>query len=346
MYLLPTSEQEQILDAAKAFLADEAPISRLRPEHGEIGNEDHLLWPKLGELGFWNLSLPEDQGGVGLSICEEYLLYREFGRHLLSLGALGLTLACRIAAAAGCRDIVESLAQGNGRVAIANPRGPMSLGAASAGRFHLLEGRDAQWVVAWSDEGSALFHADQFDVVDEPLAMDSHMTLSRAELRSTVPVAFVPKSVEDVQGRALVLISAYAVGIAEATRDEAVEYAKVREQFGQPIGKFQAVKHRCADMAIRAEVAYCQATYSALAYDNMLEDRGLQIAGAKILATDTALRNSADNIQTHGAFGFTAEANAHLFLKRAHTLDFLGGNLRDQKRAMLRMKGRRDYGVG
>jgi alkylation response protein AidB-like acyl-CoA dehydrogenase len=346
MYLLPTSEQEQILDSAKAFLAGEAPISRLRPEHGEIGNEDHLLWPKLGELGFWSLSLTEDQGGVGLGVCEEYLLYREFGRHLLSLGALGVTLACRIAAAAGREDIVESLAAGHGRVAIANPRGPASVAASSSGSFHLLEGRGAEWVVAWSDGGGALFRADQFDVANDILAMDSHMTLLRAELRSAEPEAFVPASVDDIACRALVLISAYAVGIAEATRDESVEYAKVREQFGQPIGKFQAVKHRCADMAIRAEVAYCQATYAALAFGDMLEDRALQIVGAKILATDTALRNSADNIHTHGAFGFTAEANAHLFLKRAHTLDFLGGGLRDQKRTMLRLKTRSDYGVG
>jgi alkylation response protein AidB-like acyl-CoA dehydrogenase len=346
MDLLPTSEQEQILDAAKAFLEGEVPLSRLRPEKGEIGNSDHLLWPQLGALGFWGLSLDERSGGAGLSVCEEYLLYREFGRHLLSLGALGITLGARIAESAGISDAIASLLSGEARVALANPRGPTTVDRVSSGSWHLLEGKDADWVVAWSATGSALFRADQFRIVEDVVAMDSHMTLLRAELPPTQPAAFVPASDDDNSLRALLLISAYAVGIAEATRDEAVEYAKVREQFGQPIGKFQAVKHRCAEMAIRAEVAYCQATYSALALQNALEDQGLQVIAAKVLATDTALRNSADNIQVHGAFGFTAEANAHLYLKRAHTLDFLGGSLREQKAMLLRQPTRSDYGVG
>jgi len=346
MYLLPTSEQEQILDAAKSFLTGEAPLSRLRPEHGEIGNRDHELWPQLGELGFWGLALDEAEGGLGLSVCEEYLLYREFGRHLLSLGALGLSLGARIAAKAGADVALAGLISGQTNVAIANPRGPTQLGAISWGAWHILEGEGAEWIVAWSADGAALFRAEQFKILESVVAMDSHMTLQRAELENVEPVAFVSKVQDDIRLRALTLIAAYAVGISEATRDEAVEYAKVREQFGQPIGKFQAVKHRCADMAIRAEVAYCQATYSALALDNALEDATLQVIAAKVLATDTALRNSADNIHTHGAFGFTAEADAHLFLKRSHVLDFLGGSQREQKAELLRQPSRKDYGVG
>lgn len=346
MYLLPTSEQEQILDAARAFLDGEAPLSRLRPEYGEIGNKDYLLWPQLADLGFWGLSIDEASNGSGLSICEDYLLYREFGRHLISLGALGLTLGARIASRAGRADIAAALMSGQHRVAIANARGPAQIGSTCSGDFHLLEGRDADWVVAWSESGAALIQADQFIIAQDVVAMDSHMTLLRAELPSATPAAFVARAEEDIRLRAFVLIAAYAVGIAEAARDEAVEYAKVREQFGQPIGKFQAVKHRCAEMAIRTEVAYCQATYAALAYDNALEDQALHIVAAKLLATDAAMHNSADNIQTHGAFGFTAEANAHLYLKRSHTLDFLGGAMREQKKDLLTLPARSDYGIG
>jgi alkylation response protein AidB-like acyl-CoA dehydrogenase len=343
MNLLPTSEQDQILDAAKDFLSGEAPVERLRPQHGQIGNLDHLLWPQLGELGFWGLSLPESLGGSGLTVCDEYLLFREFGRHLISIGALGLTLGARVAGMAGHTDALSAILAGQARVAIANPRGHAVLGPESSGHWHLLEGRDADWVLAWSPAGSALFAADQFSAVEDVLAMDSHMTLQRAELDAVPPVAFLPAAVEDLDSSALALIAAYGVGVAEATRDMAVDYAKVREQFGQPIGSFQAVKHRCADMAIRTEVAYCQATYAALALALGHKDRKLHVVAAKLLATDAALKNSADNIQTHGAFGFTAEGDAHLYLKRAHTLDFLSGDLRAQKAALLRQPSPYEY---
>ena len=337
MYLLPTSEQEQIVDAAKAFLAGEAPVERLRPDIVEIGNNDHLLWPQLGELGFWGLSVPEEAGGVGLSLNEEYLLYREFGRHLVSLGALGLTLGARIAALAGLTDAAATMIAGNTRVAIANPRGAAGSSAeGGAGSYHLFEGRGAEWVILWSEAGAALYPIGAFHIVEDVLAMDSHMTLLRAELEPGAPAAYLDAGVDDIRLRAFLLIAAYGVGMCEATRDMAVEYAKIREQFGQPIGKFQAVKHRCAEMAIRTEVAYCQATYAALALSENLADKRLQVVSAKLLAVDSALRNGADNIQTHGAFGFTAEGDAHLYLKRAHTIDFLGGTLREQKAEVLR----------
>jgi alkylation response protein AidB-like acyl-CoA dehydrogenase len=346
MDLLPTSDQEQIVDAAKSFLEGEAAIARLRPEHGEIGNNDHALWPQLGELGFWGLAVPEDKGGAGLTASEEFLLYREYGRHLLSLGALGISLGVQLAATRGADDALASMLTGKTRVAIANPRGPVELGQVCSGSWHLLEGRDAEWVVAWSPAGGALFSASQFQVAEDVLAMDSHMTLLRAELPPCNPVAFVPASVTDTRLRALMLIAAYATGISEAVRDQSVEYAKVREQFGQQIGKFQAIKHRCAEMAIRSEVAFCQATYAALAFDASLEDAELHVSAAKLLATDAALCNSADNIQVHGAYGFTSEADAHLFLKRAHTLDYLGGTLREQKSAVLKARRRADPSIG
>lgn len=336
MNLLPTNDQEQVIDAVKAFLRGEAPVERLRPQHGQVGNNDHLLWEQLGELGFWALAIPDEVGGAGLSICEEYLLFREFGRHLISLGALGLILGARIAMLGKADDAFTAIVAGNAKVAIGNPRGSVNLGPRSSGLWHLLEGKDADWVITWSDDGAALFRADQFTIVEDVLAMDSHMTLLRAELKNVEPHAFIPAEVENLHLRALILIAAYAVGVAEAARDMAVDYAKIREQFGQPIGKFQAVKHRCADMAIRTEVAYCQATYAAVALNVDEADKAPQVTAAVMLATETALKNSADNIQIHGAFGFTAEGDAHLFLKRSHTLDFLSGGLRTHKQNLLK----------
>jgi len=336
MNLLPTEDQDLIVQSISAFLAAEAPLDRLRPRHGQVGNTDHSLWPRLAELGVWGLSTPEDLGGVGLGVCEEYLLFREFGRHLLSLGALGLTLATRIAAAGGAHDELALLLTGEARVAIANPRGPTTLGPISSGDWHLIEAESPDFVVAWSAAGAALFRADAFKVTASPVAMDSHIILRRAVLDPAVPLVFLPRETDDIGLRALVLIAAYAVGIVEAAREASTTYAKVREQFGQPIGRFQAVKHRCANMAIRAEVAACQTTYAAVALQAGERDGAFHAIAAKLLATEAALRNAADNIQNHGAFGFTAEGDAHLFLKRAHTLDFLSGDLPHQRAALLR----------
>jgi alkylation response protein AidB-like acyl-CoA dehydrogenase len=114
-----------------------------------------------------------------------------------------------------------------------------------------------------------------------------------------------------------------------------VEYAKVREQFGKQIGSFQSVKHICADMAIRSEAALCQASFAALVLANDLADTDFHAVASKIVATDTAVKNAAASIQVHGAYGFTAEANAHHYLKRAHVTDMLWGSLREQRERIL-----------
>ncbi len=120
---------------------------------------------------------------------------------------------------------------------------------------------------------------------------------------------------------ATLLAAAEAVGVAERTLEDSVEYAKVRQQFGRPIGSFQAVKHRSADMAVRVEVARSLTTFAAVALAEGEETAPRHVVAAKVLATDAALANAADNVQNHGGMGFTWEADAHLYLKRAWLLE-------------------------
>ena len=336
MNLLPTSEQTQIIEAARSFLAGEAPLERLRPQHGQVGNRDARLWGDFAELGFLTLGLPESQGGVGLGPCEEALLYRELGRHLISPGVLGLTLGARLAARADDTAALEAIASGSVRVGLANARGPVSLGPETDGEFHLIEGREAAWAIAWSEDGAGLFRTSEFTGVQDILCMDTHLCLERAGLDGVAPLVWAPADEDPIADRALLLIAAYAVGLADGARDMAVGYAKLREQFGKPIGSFQAVKHKCADMAILAEAAWCQTAFASVALAAGRSDARFHVTAAKVLATDAALKNAAQNIQVHGAFGFTAEADAHLFLKRAHVMDILGGDLRAQRAALLR----------
>jgi len=121
------------------------------------------------------------------------------------------------------------------------------------------------------------------------------------------------------------LAAAEAVGIAERTVEMSVEYAKVRRQFGKPIGVFQAIKHRCADMAVRAEVARSVATYAAVALAESEPDAARHAGAAKALAGGAALANATDNIQNHGGMGYTWESDAHLYLKRARLLEHCFG---------------------
>jgi alkylation response protein AidB-like acyl-CoA dehydrogenase len=323
MNLLPTDEQTQLIDAAKSFLAGEAPLERLRPQHGQIGNHDARLWPMLGELGFLGVGLSEDHGGLGLGAAEESLLAREYGRNLVSPGILGLILAAHLAAGDGA--LTEQILGGKVKVGLGFPR--------TAGGLHLLEARGADYVVLYGEQGSGLYSPADLDEVSDILCMDSHLSLQRAKLGDARAVR--SSGGPGLYQLAIMLFSAYAVGVAQGALEMGVEYAKVREQFGKPIGSFQAVKHKCADMAIAAQVASCQVAFASVALAARREDAGFQVRAANLVAIDAALKNGATNIQVHGAIGFTADIAAHLFLKRAHVLDTLSGSLREQRGAML-----------
>jgi hypothetical protein len=125
---------------------------------------------------------------------------------------------------------------------------------------------------------------------------------------------------------ATVLACAEAVGGIERTLEMSVEYCKVRTQFDRPIGSFQAVKHRCADMAVRAEVARSATIYATICARDDTEDADHQVSVAKFLCAEAYLQNAADNIQNHGGMGFTWECDAHLYLKRAHGFDSAFGS--------------------
>jgi alkylation response protein AidB-like acyl-CoA dehydrogenase len=334
MNFLLSDEQTQIVDSLHDLLTERMPVSRFRPPAPQIGNSDQAFWPQLGELGFLGIGLPEAHGGIGLSAAEEMLAYREFGRHLLSPAILGLTLGARLAAQLR-PDLLDEILSGLLPIALANPRGSVQLGEVCHGQFHLIDAKQAEWVLICSEDGSALLRRTDFTAVTDVVATDHVLSLERGLLTGARPVCWLAASKECLYPRAQLLVSAYAVGLAEATRNMAVEYAKAREQFGKPIGSFQAIKHLCADMAIRAEAAACQVIFAALVQAEGRPGADFHSVAAKLVAVEAALQNAAHNIQVHGAIGFTAEADAHLFIKRAHVLEQLWGDTRQQRRLML-----------
>ena len=131
------------------------------------------------------------------------------------------------------------------------------------------------------------------------------------------------------------LLAARMVGLAGHACDLAVEYAKVREQFGQPIGSFQAVKHHCADMGVRTRLSWYQTNLACLKLQANAEDAPLQVASAKLLAAQAARENGRTGIQVHGGIGYQSECDAHWFVKRAYIYDQAGGNMAIQAKRVL-----------
>ena len=197
------------------------------------------------------------------------LVYREFGRHLLSPAVLGITLAGTYGGAGESALLLDSLLSGHVGVALANPLSTVTLeDATSSGDFHLIDAGSGGLGTGMRSRGCGAVAVERTTgSVDHAVASgtDSVLILQRAKLTAAVPDLWLASRDYPLHRRAQLLIAAYAVGMAEATRDMAVEYAKARHQFGkEPIGSFQAIKHICADMAIRTEAALCQVIHAAL----------------------------------------------------------------------------------
>jgi len=307
--LIPDEDQSAIEDSVLSFLADVLPVERLRDEATHGGAGEVAVWDQLAELGLFGLGLPEEQGGLGLGLGEEALIARGFGRHLISPSLLAQLCAPHLATDEATRS---ALISGEKRAAFAIANG------------YVLDGEQADCVVIFGPEGASLRPRGDLALSQTEGGLDHTMKFERLDGGAGNGQPNL---------RIEVLIAAYLVGLSQAATDMAVEYAKTREQFGQPIGAFQAIKHSCADMATRAAAANTQTLYAATVLGHG-EDDACEAAAARVLARSAAIENSKANIQTHGGMGFTAECDAHLFLKRAIVMDMLGSDAKMRRAAL------------
>lgn len=331
MDLLPSDEQFEIITAASAFLAKEMPIGAIRTRRHEPSPLDAAVWKRCASLGWFGIGLAEAHGGVGYGAAEEALLFREIGRHLAPGPLLATSLAVRVAARAGQGDLAAALLSGEAMSALALPRrADAALGARIDADVQLIDRAGAGYILVTTPAGAALVAAADVEGCVDVDCIDPGVRLATASLRDATPVALVTAEDEDIFSRGALLSSAMLAGMAEAVRDMAAEYAKVRVQFGKPIGVHQAIKHRCAEMALRAEAATSQLLFAALSLDAGRSDTPFQVAAAKVVAANAAIDNAADNIQLHGGIGYTFEYDANLFLKRAHVVAEQFGSVRAQ----------------
>lgn len=328
MDLLPNEDQKYIAEAASTFLEDRLPVSRIR--HQRIDGAQEVR--AAAEMGWLGATVSEALGGLGLSVADELLIYLEAGKRLISPTVLATTIAAELAADNGLDELVAHIVAG--KVA-AFAHEITEIGAANGGKsFLLIDGQEAELAVVWTACGLQLRRLASGDTRTPAVCIDTSLAAERLEFADAAMVARADNA-SPVADRARILSAAMLVGMAQACLAMAAEYAKTREQFGKPIGSFQAIKHKCADMVVSAESALAQTIFAAAAATEKQQRVNFLTAAAKAIASRAAMQNARQNIQIHGGMGYTEECDAHWYLKRAHVMNQLGGSFRQQQMLLM-----------
>jgi alkylation response protein AidB-like acyl-CoA dehydrogenase len=302
-----TELQTDLAQGVRQLCEGRFPLETVRAAENAEHVVDRTGYRELGEAGVFNLCLDEEAGGVGLSLPEAVLVFEELGRALVP----GPLVATHLAA-----GHVEGAADGSAVVGLVER--PPPGGAIPVVIEHLA---DLDTLLVVSEDGVVALDPSTLDATRLHRPMDPLTPLwVVSELPTGTPVGGSDLAARWRRDGAL-LTAAFQVGMATWSTDLASAYAKQRKQFGRVIGGFQAVKHICADMLVRAEVA--RVAVQAAAVTIVQPDVGdgeAAVRGAKLLADEAALANGKSCIQVHGGMGFTWEIPAHLAFKRARVL--------------------------
>ncbi len=352
-----TEEQEELRKTVKAFLDSKSPESAVRELMETEQGYDTAVWSQMAEqMGLQGLHIPEEYGGSGYSFIELGIVLEEMGRSLLcapffSTVVLAANTLLQSGDDSAKKDYLPGIASGEtiATVAFTEPSGKwdesgITLEATAAGDGHtlsgtksfVLDGHVANLVIvaARTGKGVSLFavDGDASGLTRTPLStMDQTRKQAKLEFADT-PARLIGTDGAgwDVLSKVLDLVAvglaAEQVGGAQKVLDMAVEYAKVRVQFGRPIGSFQAIKHKCADMLLEVESAKSAAYYGMWCASEMNDELPSVASLAKAYCSEAYFHAAAENIQIHGGIGFTWEHPAHLYFKRAKSSELLFGD--------------------
>jgi alkylation response protein AidB-like acyl-CoA dehydrogenase len=351
-----TDEQRELAAILRRFLQEKSPPAEVRRLMQTEEGYDPQTWAQLAsQLGLLGLAIPEKYGGSGAGPVELAVACEEMGRALLCAPYFGTAvLAAQALLAsddqAAAEQFLPSLADGTTIATLAVPEddgawatGGLQTRARRSGDGYVLDGRksfvldghiaDLILVVAQADAGPSLFAVQgSADGLSRRLLETLDMTRKQAALElDAVPGRLIGAAggAADVVARtlrhAVVALAAEQVGGAQRCLDMSVDYAKIRMQFGRPIGSFQAIKHMCADLLLEVESARSAAYYAAWAAEEQSDELPLVASLAKAFCSETYFRAAADNIQVHGGIGFTWEHDAHLYYRRAKSTEVMLG---------------------
>jgi len=357
MNLSFSEEQEDLRRTIRRFLEQKSPVSEVRRLMDTTEGYDAALWSQMAtELGLQSLIIPEQYGGSGYTYIELAVVFEEMGRALLcapyfSTVAMAANVILLSEDEIAKAELLPGIADGStiATLALAEDSGSWSLesigcsAANSNGVWHIrghknfvIDGHVADLVIvaARTEAGLGLFAVDKsaprFDYT-RIVTLDPTRKLARMEFSGT-PARLIGRegggteALSNTLHRAAVANALEQVGAAQRCMEMSVEYAKVRTQFGRPIGSFQAIKHKCADMLLDVESAKSAAYYAAWLVAENSDDLPAIASMAKAYCSDAFFRTAAENIQVHGGIGFTWEHDAHLYFRRAKASEILLGD--------------------
>ena len=342
-----SDEQEGLRDAVRSFVERESPSSYWRTMMEDERGFSDEVWNKLVELGWTGLLVPEEHGGLGLGLVDLVVVMEEMGRVPFPgpyfSSAVCATLASR---ALGLEELLASLASGATRGTIAleeNGHGDVvdrvrTRASRKSGRWQLrgsksvvVDGHTADWVlvVARTQQGLGTFLIESPDMRPIP-TWDLTRKIASIELKDTPAEPVGPEGDHTSIWRrivddAAVALCAELIGSSESAHGLAVEYAKHRVQFGRPIATFQVIKHKAVDMLHKLELARVGTHYAAWASDVDAPVRAEAAAMAKAFVPEAANFIAGECIQIHGGVGFTWDADAHVYYRKAKQNDLLLG---------------------
>ena len=350
-----SEEQEELRSSVRRFVTDRAPLARVR-ELMDAGEIDREVWSQAGaQLGLQGIAIPEEYGGSGFSFAEQAIVLEELGAGLyggpyLASAVLAATALLASPDEAARQRLLPGIASGETIAALAfteddgswDPAG-IRLAATKDGAGWVLDGHKSFvldganagliLVVAVADGGLSLFAVDGaasgLTVTALP-TLDQTRGLARLEF-AAVPAELIGSAGDAaaILGRVLdvaaIALAAEQLGGAQRALDITVDYTKTRHQFGRPIGSFQALKHRMADLLMEVESLRSAVAYAAAAVADDSDEVPALASLLKAYASETYFHVAAEMIQMHGGIGFTWEHDAHLFFKRAKSSElFLG----------------------
>ncbi|HKT84080.1 MAG TPA: acyl-CoA dehydrogenase family protein [Solirubrobacterales bacterium] len=342
MYFDLTDEQQAIKSTAHDFLAARYKSERVRAlADSELGFEQSD-WEEMAELGWTGLALPEEWGGQGLGIVDLAVLFEEMGYALAPSPLLSNTVAGLALSLCGSDDqrerflrplaegklrgtpalwdagsgatigsfTMEARAEGDGIVL--DGEKVLVMDAAAADFFLVATGDGRRHIVGREAAGVSIAPATTID----PTRRLHSVRFEGVEVAAADSMPAAGEEYYPVFFRICVALAAESTGIAQRTMEMAVAYAKDRQQFGRPIGSYQAVSHRCAQMLLETENARSAVYGAAWAADAEPESLPRAASMAKAYASDAGWRVPDASIQVHGGIGFTWEHDLHFFLKR------------------------------
>lgn len=318
MFFALTDDQREFDGAVRSYLSERFDLAAVREVFEDASGDGHpvSLWKAAAEQGWLAVTVPEEHEGLGLGLVEAQVIARALGAGAAPGPWRGTVLAAEAVRLAGSD---EQQAAWLPKLAAGDAVGAFTLRGSAPGTLTAVEyGGVADVVVARSGAGLALITGA---TATPQGSYDGTTRLASVEAGAGEALPGATASViAELEARATVLVAADLVGIAREAVSRTVAYDKDRQQFGVPVGSFQAIKHALADLHVAVTLAEHAALYAAHAVDTALDGADLAVAVAKAKASDAAVAATAAMIQYHGGIGYTWEHEAHFFYKRAKRL--------------------------